>query len=67
MHISDAPSGQELDEAGCGSRGSYQKQAVFMLVFFCIFSRSSLSVGLYGATKELLNLINIYQLSLTIL
>ena len=30
MHISDAPSGQELDGAGCGSRSSCQKQVVFM-------------------------------------
>ena len=28
--ISDAPSGQELDGAGCGSRSSCQKQVVFM-------------------------------------
>ena len=30
MHVSDAPSGQELDGAGCGSRSSCQKQVVFM-------------------------------------
>ena len=36
------------------------KQVVFMYVFLCIFSRSGLSAGVYAATKDLLNLINIY-------
>ena len=32
-----------------------------MYVFLCIFSRSGLSGGVYAATKDFLNLINIFH------
>ena len=58
MHVSDAPSGQELDGARCGSQSSCQKQVFLVAGYYIVFT--SLSAGVYGATKALLNLINIY-------